>query len=193
MLDNLNNYRVILASKSPRRQELLEGLGIDFQVKTLSDVNEDFPQGTPVLETAKYVASKKAEAYMPYLLETDLIITADTVVIIGDEVLGKPADREEAISMLKQLSGATHKVLTGVCVQTKEQRVLFDACTEVRFSTLDDAEIAYYVDTFKPFDKAGAYGVQEWIGYIGVEYMSGSYYNIMGLPIQKLYATLKEM
>ncbi len=191
MLDNLKPYKVILASKSPRRQELLRGLGIDFKVKTLSDVSEDYPSNLSALEVAKYIAREKAEAYEPFLMDKELIITADTVVVVDDEVLGKPVDRQEAKAMLCKLSGKTHQVITGVCILTQDKQVLFDASTDVTFAKLTDEEINFYIDTYSPFDKAGAYGVQEWIGYIGVEFMQGSYFNVMGLPVQKLYTELK--
>lgn len=193
MLNNLDKYRIILASNSPRRHELLKGIGVSFEVKTLSDVDETYPESLPAVEVAKFIANKKSEAYKDLLVENELIITADTVVIVGNEVLGKPKDREEAVAMLRLLSGKTHQVLTGVCILTKDRKHIFDSETRVRFAELNDDEISYYIDHFKPFDKAGAYGVQEWIGYIAVEAMEGSYFNVMGLPVQRLYRELKNI
>lgn len=192
MLENLNLYRIILASNSPRRQELLRGLGVDFEVKTLPDVCEDYPSTLSVYDVAKFIAKEKAEAYTSCLLKNDLIITADTVVISDGKVLGKPKNGAEAYCMIKQLSGKQHEVVTGVCVQTKDKTILFDTLTEVLFAELSDDEINYYIDKYSPYDKAGAYGVQEWIGYVGVEAIKGSYFNVMGLPVQKLYQVLKD-
>ncbi len=190
MLDNLNKYRVILASNSPRRKELLSGLGVDYEVRTLPDVDESYPAGLQGGDIPLYIAREKAEAYRPMLQPDELMITADTIVWLDGKVLGKPGDKDEALQMLRGLSGRTHEVFTGVCITTKEWQRSFTACTEVRFSPLSEDEITYYVDKYLPMDKAGAYGVQEWIGYVGVEYISGSYYNIMGLPVQRLYREL---
>ena len=190
MLDNLNKYRVILASNSPRRKELLSGLGVDYEVRTLPDVDESYPAGLQGGDIPLYIAREKAEAYRPMLQPDELMITADTIVWLDGKVLGKPGDKDEALQMLRSLSGHTHEVFTGVCITTKEWQRSFTACTEVRFSPLSEDEITYYVDKYLPMDKAGAYGVQEWIGYVGVEYISGSYYNIMGLPVQRLYREL---
>ena len=190
MLDNLNKYRVILASNSPRRKELLSGLGVDYEVRTLPDVDESYPAGLQGGDIPLYIAREKAEAYRPMLQPDELMITADTIVWLDGKVLGKPGDKDEALQMLRGLSGHTHEVFTGVCITTKEWQRSFTARTEVRFSPLSEDEITYYVDKYLPMDKAGAYGVQEWIGYVGVEYISGSYYNIMGLPVQRLYREL---
>lgn len=190
MLDNLNKYRVILASNSPRRKELLSGLGVDYEVRTLPDVDESYPAGLQGGDIPLYIAREKAEAYRPMLQPDELMITADTIVWLDGKVLGKPGDKDEALQMLRSLSGHTHEVFTGVCITTKEWQRSFTARTEVRFSPLSEDEITYYVDKYLPMDKAGAYGVQEWIGYVGVEYISGSYYNIMGLPVQRLYREL---
>lgn len=190
MLDNLNKYRVILASNSPRRKELLSGLGVDYEVRTLPDVDESYPAGLQGGDIPLYIAREKAEAYRPMLQPDELMITADTIVWLDGKVLGKPGDKDEALQMLRGLSGRTHEVFTGVCITTKEWQRSFTARTEVRFSPLSEDEITYYVDKYLPMDKAGAYGVQEWIGYVGVEYISGSYYNIMGLPVQRLYREL---
>ena len=192
MLDNLNKYKIILASGSPRRRELLEGLGLHFTVKCIDGIDESYPESLPAEETALFIAKKKSEAYKGLTDSGHLIITADTVVVCNDMVLGKPSDKNEAKKMLNMLSGKTHQVITGVTLATKEKTVSFSVSTDVRFTTLDKKEIEYYVDKYRPLDKAGAYGIQEWIGYVGVEYISGSYYNVMGLPIQRLYQELKK-
>lgn len=191
MLDNLNNYEIILASGSPRRRELLSGLGLPFTVKCIDGIDESYPENLPAEETALFIAKKKSEAYKVLADSNHLIITADTVVVCNGLVMGKPCNECEAHEMLSLLSGKTHQVITGVALTTKKKTTAFSVSTKVRFATLDDDEIKYYVDKYKPFDKAGAYGIQEWIGYIGVEYISGSYYNVMGLPIQRLYKELK--
>lgn len=190
MLDNLKKYKVILASNSPRRKELLAGLGVDYEVRTLPDVDESYPETLQGADIPLYIAKEKADAYVAMMQPGELMITADTIVWLDDKVLGKPWDREDALQMLRTMSGRTHKVFTGVCITTTDWQRSFTAQTEVRFATLSEDEIIYYVDNFKPMDKAGAYGVQEWIGFIGVENISGSYYNIMGLPVQKLYREL---
>ena len=190
MLDNLEKYKVILASGSPRRRELMAGLGVNYEVRTLPDVDESYPDTLQGEEIPLYIAKEKADAYIPMMQPDELIITADTIVWLDGEVLGKPRDREDALQMLRTMSGRTHEVFTGVCITTTDWQRSFTAQTEVRFATLSEDEIIYYVDNFKPMDKAGAYGVQEWIGFIGVENISGSYYNIMGLPVQKLYREL---
>lgn len=190
MLDNLEKYKVILASGSPRRRELMAGLGVNYEVRILPDVDESYPDTLQGEEIPLYIAKEKADAYIPMMQPDELIITADTIVWLDGEVLGKPRDREDALQMLRTMSGRTHDVFTGVCITTTDWQRSFTAQTEVRFATLSEDEIIYYVDNFKPMDKAGAYGVQEWIGFIGVENISGSYYNIMGLPVQKLYREL---
>lgn len=190
MLDNLEKYKVILASGSPRRRELMAGLGVNYEVRILPDVDESYPHTLQGEEIPLYIAKEKADAYIPIMQPDELIITADTIVWLDGKVLGKPRDREDALQMLRTMSGRTHKVFTGVCITTTDWQRSFTAQTEVRFATLSEDEIIYYVDNFKPMDKAGAYGVQEWIGFIGVENISGSYYNIMGLPVQKLYREL---
>ena len=190
MLDNLEKYKVILASGSPRRRELMAGLGVNYEVRILPDVDESYPATLQGEEIPLYIAKEKADAYIPMMQPDELIITADTIVWLEGKVLGKPRDREDALQMLRTMSGRTHEVFTGVCITTTDWQRSFTAQTEVRFATLSEDEIIYYVDNFKPMDKAGAYGVQEWIGFIGVENISGSYYNIMGLPVQKLYREL---
>ena len=186
----IENYHIILASNSPRRKELLAGLGYPFEVRVLQDIDESYPAELPAHEVALYIARKKASAYRQDIGHDELIITADTVVIINHEILGKPVDEEDAIDMLRKLSGQTHHVTTGVCLLTAIKERCFDVTTEVTFKQLSEEEITHYVSRYKPFDKAGAYGIQEWIGYIGVTGLNGSYYNVMGLPVQRIYQEL---
>lgn len=190
-MDFLTKYNVILASNSPRRKELLSGLGIEYEVKTLPDIDESYPEDLQGEDIAIHIAKEKANAYCEFLESNTLLITADTIVILEGKVYGKPEDEKDAKHMLRELSGKTHEVITGVCITTKEKQHTFGVASQVRFAQLEDSEIDYYVTKYKPFDKAGAYGVQEWIGYVAVEYISGSYFNIMGLPIQRLYQELK--
>lgn len=191
MLENLKKYKVILASNSPRRKELLSGLGIDYEVRTLPDVDESYPESLQGADIPLYISKEKADAYRTLLQPGELMITADTIVWLDGRVLGKPKDREDALQMLRDMSGRTHEVFTGVCITTTDWQRSFAAQTEVRFAQLTEEEITYYVDRYQPMDKAGSYGVQEWIGFIGVENISGSYFNIMGLPVQRLYRELK--
>ena len=190
MLDNLKKFNIVLASNSPRRKELMSGLGVDYVVKTLPDVDESYPDTLQGEEIPAYISREKAEAYQSMIEPDELLITADTIVWMNGEVLGKPKDREDAIRMLRKLSGASHQVITGVCLTTKGWQNSFTVTTDVTFAVLSEEEIVYYVDKYSPMDKAGAYGVQEWIGFIGVESISASYYNVMGLPVQKLYREL---
>ena len=189
----MKSYNIILASNSPRRKELLSRLGVPFEVRVLKDIDESYPETTPVSEVAQFIAGKKADVYRLVMGDDELIITADTVVIVGNEILGKPADADDAARMLRALSGRTHQVTTGVCMVAKDQDRRFSVTTDVTFKQLTDEEISYYVQTYKPYDKAGAYGIQEWIGCIGVTGLSGSYYNVMGLPIQRIYQVLKSL
>lgn len=220
----MKNFRIILASNSPRRKELLAGLDIPFEVKVIQGIDESYPESLPAYDTAQYIAVKKAEAYRPLLdsavghqesssdlHETSagienpelLILTADTVVIAPSSeeqndqegkgiILGKPKDAADAIRMLEMLSGKTHHVVTGVCITSLEKQRQFSVITEVTFKKLSKNEIDYYVEHYKPFDKAGAYGIQEWIGYIGCTSLKGSYFNVMGLPVQRIYEELKK-
>ena len=190
LLDLLKQYKVVLASYSPRRRELLADLGIDFEVRTINGIDESYPAQLPVLEIAEYISRKKAEAYRAEMASDELIITADTVVILGNEVLGKPHDADDARRMLRALSGKTHKVVTGVTIVTEGAMRSFSAVTDVEFAPLSDEDIDYYVDNYRPLDKAGAYGIQEWIGCMGVRHISGSFYNVMGLPLHRLYNEL---
>ena len=193
MLDNLKKYKVVLASNSPRRKELLSGLGIDYEVKTLPDIDESFPEGLTEVETATYIARAKADVYRNIMQSDELIITADTIVWLDGEVMGKPVDDEDARRMLRALSGKTHQVITGVCLMTIDSQKAFATVTDVTFCHLSEEEIDYYVERYRPMDKAGSYGIQEWIGFVGVESISGSYFNVMGLPIQRLYTELKKL
>lgn len=197
-------YKIILASNSPRRKELLAGLDIPFEVKVLKGIDESYPSSLDPYETAQYISAKKAEAYRDLLTDNVLVLTADTVVIAptADEqndqegrgvILGKPKDAEDAKRMLRMLSGKTHHVVTGVCMTTQEKQCQFSVTTEVTFKTLSEEEIDYYIEHYQPFDKAGAYGIQEWIGYIGCTGLKGSYYNVMGLPVQRIYEELQRL
>lgn len=188
LLKNIEKYKIVLASQSPRRQELLRGLQIDFSVKVM-DVDETYPNDIVGVDIPMYLAEKKADAYT--IDDETLLITADTIVWHEGQVLGKPRDKADAKRMLKQLSGKTHEVITGVCIYTTKKRRVFHVISEVRFAALAESEIDYYLENFKPYDKAGSYGVQEWIGYVGVEHIEGSYFNVMGLPIQRVYNELK--
>lgn len=181
---------MILASNSPRRKELLGGLGIPFEVRTLQGIDESYPDTLRGVEIPIHISGKKAEAYKRTMADNELIITADTIVYDNGQVLGKPKDREEAVQMLRQLSGHAHEVITGVSIVTKEKTTQFASTSKVFFASLTDEEIAYYVDNYHPFDKAGAYGIQEWIGFVAVTRIEGSYFNVMGLPIQRLYTEL---
>lgn len=184
------DYHIILASNSPRRKELLARLDLDFEVKVVDGVSESYPAEMPVMDIAEYIAAEKAAAYKDMLGCGNLVITADTVVVVGGKVLGKPEDLEDAKRMLRRLSGKTHHVVTGVCLTTETRQRRFSVVTDVVFKELSDDEINYYVEKYKPLDKAGAYGIQEWIGYIGVTSITGSFFNVMGLPVQRIYEEL---
>ncbi len=208
-------YKIILASNSPRRKELLAGLDLPFEVNVIKGIDESYPASLDAYQVAEYISRKKAEAYRPLLDGTNassedsadaqlLILTADTVVIAPTEneqndqegkgvILGKPRDAEDAHRMLRMLSGKTHHVVTGVCLTTSQAQRQFSVVTEVTFKPLSDEEIDYYIEHYKPFDKAGAYGIQEWIGYIGCTGLKGSYFNVMGLPVQRIYEELKSL
>ena len=191
MLSNLKKYHIILASKSPRRQELLRGMGVDFAILT-KETDESFPPEMPLDEVPKYLSLQKSLAFTDEELSADyLLITSDTVVICEGEILGKPKNREDAIRMLRLLSGKTHHVVTGVTVRSAEKTESFAVRSNVTFAQLDDEEIDYYIEHCKPYDKAGAYGIQEWIGYVGISGLEGSFYNVMGLPTRRLYQCLK--
>lgn len=193
MLDNLKKYKIILASNSPRRRELLSGLGVDYEVKIVPGIDETYPESLNGEEIPVYIAQEKANAYRASLQPDELVITADTIVYVDGMVLGKPVDEADACRMLRMLSGRTHQVITGVCLTTVDFQKSFASVTEVTFDTLSDEGIGYYVEKYRPMDKAGSYGVQEWIGFVGVTGLKGSYYNVMGLPVQRLYKELKEL
>jgi septum formation protein len=182
----LPDYNFILASKSPRRRELLQSLGIRFQVK-ITEVDEIYPEEMIIMEVPVYLAELKARPFLPELSGNDLLITADTIVSLNGEVIGKPTDLEDAKKMLEKLSGCEHQVITGICLSSTTKQKSFHSITNVQFKVLSKQEIEYYVTAFRPLDKAGAYGIQEWIGYIGISHIEGSFYNVMGLPVQKLY------
>ena len=191
---------IILASNSPRRKELLAGLGIPYDVFVLQGIDESYPDDLPANEVAEYIARKKAKAYRNenaklsiINCQLSIILTADTIVVCDGEILGKPHDAADACAMLRKLSGKTHQVYTGYCLQTADKTVSGTVCSDVTFKELSDEEITYYVEKYKPLDKAGAYGIQEWIGYIGITGIRGSYYNVMGLPVQRIYEEIKKL
>lgn len=184
-------YKIILASASPRRHQLMKEAGFSFEIR-LKNTIEIFPADMDISAVPEYLAGLKAAAFDGELGPDELLITADTVVCIDAKILGKPENRGHAIEMLKTLSGRKHTVASGVCLTTVGKQERFSVFTDVFFRQLSEEEIVYYVDTFKPFDKAGAYGIQEWIGYVGIERIDGSFYNVMGLPVQALYQKIKE-
>lgn len=192
MLHNLSKYKVILGSASPRRHQLLEGIDLPFEVRVIDGIDETYPATLSPHDIPEYLAKLKAQFYLPTLSDDELLITADTVVLLEDHVLGKPKDEDEAKAMLQQLSGCTSQVVTGVSISTKVKQVSFSSTTAVTFVTLSEEDIDYYIKRYHPMDKAGSYGVQEWIGYIGVSSINGSFYNVMGLPIQQLYIQLSK-
>lgn len=191
MLDNLRKYRIILASKSPRRRELLQQVRVPFNVITLGNIKEEYPADLPVMDVAPYLSRLKAQAYRKLVDDNELIITADTAVVCDGQILGKPADLDEARLMLRMLADKTHTVVSGVTVLTKDRSETIAVKTHVTFGPLSDEEIDFYVDGYTPLDKAGAYGIQEWIGGVAVERIEGSFYNVMGLPIHQLYKLLR--
>ena len=191
MLKNLENYKLVLASKSPRRQQLLRNLELEFEVRPV-EMDEAYPEELGMTAIAEYVAQAKADALLSTLQVGELLITADTIVWKDGKVLGKPKSREDAVGMLRELSGNQHQVITGMNIQTLNKKISFHAVTEVWFDEMSEDEIIYYVDKYKPYDKAGSYGIQEWIGYVAIYKIEGSFYNVMGLPVHKLYQYLKE-
>ena len=193
MLDNLKPYKIKLASNSPRRKELLAGLDIEFETEVIPGLEEFYPEELPVSDVALYLAKQKADAYRDIISADTLLITADTIVCTEGTLLGKPSSPDEAREMLRSLSGKEHEVITGVCILTVTKQCSFDVSTQVTFTTLDETEIDYYVAKYNPLDKAGSYGIQEWIGYIGITQIVGSYFNVMGLPVQRLYQELKQL
>ena len=192
LIDSLRKYRVILASRSLRRQQLLRELGIDFEI-VLMDFDESFPDGLNGIEIARLVAGKKADAFRDVIKENEIIITADTIVWCRGKVLGKPSGANEAAFMLNEISGTTHEVITGVSIMLYDRKVVFTESTKVTFEEMSASEIRYYVEKYAPFDKAGAYGIQEWIGLTACSHIDGSYFNVVGLPVQRLYAELNKL
>jgi len=188
--EKLRPYRLLLASHSPRRQQLLRDCGLDYTLIDRYEVEERYPAAMPPHDVPLYLSQLKSDAYPLPLGADEILLTADTVVVAAGEILGKPRDREAAVAMLRRLSGVRHFVVTGVTLRTAQRRHSFSATTAVHFRQLTDEEIGYYVDRCRPFDKAGAYGIQEWIGYAAVERIEGSFYNVMGLPVQRLYVEL---
>ena len=188
----LANKKILLASKSPRRQQLLKEMGFEFEIRT-KDVDEVFPDDLPKKEVAEYLAKLKAKAFLPDLQANEICITADTVVLLNERIYGKAADKAEAMEMLTSLSGKTHEVITGVSIISIESQISFSDCTQVHFRILQKEEISHYIDKFAPFDKAGAYGIQEWIGMVGIDKIEGSYFNVVGLPTEKLFHHLRKL
>jgi septum formation protein len=191
MLNNLKDYQIILASQSPRRHQMLKELGLIFEIRT-KEVEEVYPEGLEPEQIPVYLSELKAKALEVDLASNELVITADTIVCVDDWILGKPKDRDDAVKMLNALSNRSHQVISGVCLMSKEKKISFSTVTNVHFKALSDEEIDYYIDNYKPFDKAGAYGIQEWIGFIGIDGIEGSYFNVVGLPIQRLYQELSK-
>ena len=189
LIEKLKAYNVILGSASPRRKKLLSELGINFTVKTTQEV-EHYPNNIKILETAEFLAKQKSNYISEEISDKDLLITVDTIVLQGDKILHKPKNKSEAIITLESLSENTHKVISGVCLRSNKKMVSFSSTTEVSFNKLTRDEIIYYIEKFKPFDKAGSYGIQEWIGYIGIKKINGSYNNVVGLPTNELYQKL---
>ena len=192
MFDNLKKYKIVLVSASPRRKELLQNLGLTFKVRTLFGIDEQYPDTLRGEDIPRFISRKKAEAYHSSMADDELLIAADTVVCLDGRTLGKPHDAQEAKDMLHKLSSRFHQVITGVTVMTKDRMENFAVTSQVKFADLTDEEVDYYVDNYLPFDKAGAYGIQEWIGMVAVEELRGSYFNVMGLPVQRLYNVLKK-
>ncbi len=191
MLENLNKYEIVLASNSPRRKELLQRMGVNFKVRTLFGIDESYPDSLRGEDIVCYISRNKAKAYQSSMAPNELLITADTIVYVDGEVMGKPKNAEQAKEMLHKLSGKTHQVITGVTIVTAKRTENFGVTSQVKFTNITDDEINFYVDNYLPFDKAGAYGIQEWIGIVAVEEIKGSYFNVVGLPVQRLYQKLK--
>ena len=192
MLENLSKYHILLASKSPRRRELLSDLRVKFDCISLNGIDESYPHDMQADDVPQYLANKKADAYIPKIHDNEMVITADTLVIKDNIIFGKPHNEDEAFHMISELSGKVHKVITGVCILTTRKRTSFTSLTEVKFAQLSGEDIRYYINNYQPFDKAGSYGIQEWIGAIAVEWIKGSFYNVMGLPVHRLYKELKQ-
>ena len=191
MIDNLKKYNIVLASNSPRRKELLQRMGVNFKVRTLFGIDESYPDSLRGEDIVRYISRNKAQAYRSSMAPNELLITADTIVYVEGEVMGKPKTAEQAKEMLHKLSGKSHQVITGVTIVTADRTEDFGVTSQVKFAEITDEEINFYVDNYLPFDKAGAYGIQEWIGIVAVEEIKGSYFNVVGLPVQRLYQKLK--
>jgi septum formation protein len=191
MLKNLQNKKIILASKSPRRQELLKGLGLNFEVRT-KDIEETYSADLRAEDVPVFLSEKKANEFLHELKSGEIIITSDTIVIHQGKILEKPKSKEEAHEMLRRLADSEHVVVTGVCIQSLEKKVVFSDLTLVEFSALTDEEIDFYIENYKPFDKAGSYGAQDWIGFVAIKKLTGSYFNVMGLPVHRVYSELKK-
>lgn len=191
MLENLNKYEIVLASNSPRRKELLQRMGVNFKVRTLFGIDESYPDSLRGEDIVCYISRNKAKAYQSSMAPNELLITADTIVYVDGDVMGKPKNAEQAKEMLHKLSGKTHQVITGVTIVTAKRTENFGVTSQVKFTSITDEEINFYVNNYLPFDKAGAYGIQEWIGIVAVEEIKGSYFNVVGLPVQRLYQKLK--
>ena len=191
MLDNLKKYNIVLASNSPRRKELLQRMGVNFKVRTLFGIDESYPDSLRGEDIVRYISRNKAQAYRSSMAPNELLITADTIVYVEGEVMGKPKTAEQAKEMLHKLSGKSHQVITGVTIVTADRTEDFGVTSQVKFAEITDEEINFYVDNYLPFDKAGAYGILEWIGIVAVEEIKGSYFNVVGLPVQRLYQKLK--
>ena len=191
MLDNLKKYNIVLASNSPRRKEFLLRMGVNFKVRTLFGIDESYPDSLRGEDIVRYISRNKAQAYRSSMAPNELLITADTIVYVEGEVMGKPKTAEQAKEMLHKLSGKSHQVITGVTIVTADRTEDFGVTSQVKFAEITDEEINFYVDNYLPFDKAGAYGIQEWIGIVAVEEIKGSYFNVVGLPVQRLYQKLK--
>lgn len=188
----IKSYHLILASQSPRRQQLLSEAGLEYELSPRFECEEIFPNDLPASEVAEYLSRLKSEAYPQVLADGDILLTADTVVVAEERILGKPTDKDDAFAMLLMLSGREHEVITGVTLRSTKQTKSFSAHSKVRFRQLSDEEIAYYIETYSPMDKAGSYGIQEWIGYVGIEGIEGSFFNVMGLPIQRVWCELEK-
>lgn len=188
----LKSYHLILASQSPRRQQLLSEAGLEYELSPRFECEEIFPNDLPASEVAEYLSRLKSEAYPQVLADGDILLTADTVVVAEERILGKPTDKDDAFAMLRMLSGREHEVITGVTLRSTKLTKSFSAHSKVRFRQLSDVEIAYYIETYSPMDKAGSYGIQEWIGYVGIEGIEGSFFNVMGLPIQRVWCELEK-
>lgn len=191
MHHKLNDIKLVLASKSPRRQQLLKDIGVDFEIR-IKEVEEIYPPELKGKEVALFLSELKAAAFKNSLLPDETLLTSDTIVCLGDKILGKPKDKEHAVDMLNELSGKKHVVITAVTLTSTTKQASFSVSTEVFFKQLSANEINYYIENYQPFDKAGSYGIQEWIGYIGIEKIVGSYFNVMGLPVKEVYEALIE-